>query len=107
MEEIKNIEDMPTRQNPFTVISKFTWENGGRDIQSNSSWSANPYGDDYAVVPDDMYEAIWETRGFCDIELSEDGTEVVSFTAREIPVFPEPLPEPTTDDVLNALLGVE
>ena len=24
-----------------------------------------------------------------------------------IPVMPEPLPEPTTDEVLNALLGVE
>ena len=49
------------------------------------------------MVPDAMVKGIMETRGFCDIALNEDGTEVVSFTAREIPVIPEP--EPVSDDV--------
>lgn len=80
-------ENINIRQNPFCVISKSTWENGGRDIQSNSAWSANPYGEEYAVVPDGMVESIMETSGFCDIELNEDGTEVVAFTALPIPAL--------------------
>lgn len=105
MEDI--IENLPKRENPFCIIAKEPWENGGRDLQSNQAWSVNPYGDDYAVVPDEMVQEIMETRGFCDIELNEDGTEVVSFTAREIPEIPEVTPEPSTSDVLNTLLGVE
>lgn len=100
------IVELPQRVNPFCIISKFTWENGGRDIQTNSGWNENPYGKDYAIVPDEMVPGIKETQGFCDIVLNEDGTEVVEFTAREIPEFPEQEPEPTTDDIINALLGV-
>lgn len=101
------MENVKQRKNPFCVIAKEPWENGGRDLQSNGAWSENPYGDGYAVVPDEMVPDIMETHGFCDIELSEDGTEIVSFTAREIPEIPVEEPEPGTDEVLNALLGVE
>ncbi|MBR6538112.1 MAG: hypothetical protein IKT67_13025 [Lachnospiraceae bacterium] len=92
------IFEIPQRVNPFCVISKATFgEYAVRDIQTNSAWSENPY-EDYAVVPDDMVLAIQETRGFCDIELNEDGTEVVEFTAREIPEIPEiPSEEPTEE----------
>jgi hypothetical protein len=101
------IELPPQRVNPFCVISKNTFgEYAVRDIQTNSSWGANPY-EDYAVVPDDMVLDILETRGFCDIVLNEDGTEVVEFTAREIPNIPVAEAEPTTEDILNALLGLE
>lgn len=100
------IVEIPQRVNPFCVISKATFgEYAVRDIQTNSAWSENPYSD-YAVVPDDIVQEIMETKGFCDIELSEDGTEVVSFTAREIPEIPTQEAEPTTDDIINALLGV-
>lgn len=110
-EEIKNetVEEVWERKNPFCVISKETFgDYAVRDIQTNCAWSANPYGENYAVVPDDMVEAIMETHGFCDLELNEDGTEVVAFTALEIPVIPEE-PEPeteevTTDDLANAIL---
>jgi hypothetical protein len=96
-------EFLPQRVNPFCVISKNTFgEYAVRDIQTNSAWSANPY-EDYAVVPDDMVLDIMETRGFCDIVLNEDGTEVVSFTALVIPVIPVEEAEPTTDDIVNAL----
>ena len=100
--------EIPQRKNHFCVISKFTWENGGRDIQKNSGWSANPYPEDYAIVPDDMVPDIEETRGFCDIVLSEDGTEVVGFTPREIPEIPreETEAKPSTEEILNTLLGV-
>lgn len=97
------IEEIPQRVNPFCVIRKEPWgEYNVHDIQTNASWGANPY-EDYAVVPDDMVEAIMETRGFCDIELNEDGTEVVSFNAREIPEIPEPEAEPTQEERIAVL----
>lgn len=104
-EENKDIltEELPTRKNPFCVISKATYGDYAlRDIQTNSAWSGNPYGDDYAVVPDDMVEDILATRGFCDIVLNEDGTEVVSFTALEVPEIPEPEDQPTQLDRIEA-----
>ena len=95
------IFEIPQRVNPFCVISKDTFgEYAVRDIQTNSAWSENPYGEDYAVVPDDMVTAIMETKGFCDIELNEDGTEVVEFTAREIPYIPQEEPQPSDIDIL-------
>lgn len=111
-EENKDIltEELPTRKNPFCVISKATYgDYAVRDIQTNNAWSGNPYGDEYAVVPDDMVQDIMETHGFCDITLNEDGTEITGFTALEIPEIPEPEPEPepSTEEVLNTLLGVE
>ena len=105
MTEVKNMEtteEIVTRKNDFCVISKEANENGWHDLQTNSAWSANPYGADYAIVPDDMVEAIMVTCGYCNIELNEDGTEVVSFTAKEIPTFPEPEPQPTQLDIIEA-----
>ena len=97
------IIEIPQRVNPFCVISKDTFgEYAVRDIQTNSAWGSNPY-EDYAVVPDDMVTAILETRGFCDIVLNEDGTEVVSFTAREIPEIPTPEPEPSAEERIAEL----
>lgn len=86
-------KEIVERKNPFCVISINTFgEYAVHDIQTNSSWGANPYGDTYAVVPDEMVEEIMETRGFCDIAV-EDGV-VTGFTAREIPEIPTPDPEP-------------
>lgn len=105
-EEIKDTiltEEHPTRKNPFCVISKPTYGDYAiHDIQTNSAWSGNPYGEEYAVVPDNMVEAILETRGFCNIVLNADGTKVVSFTTLEIPEIPEPTVEPTQLDVIEA-----
>ena len=112
VEEIttEKIVEIPQRENPFCVISKNTFgEYAVRDIQTNSAWSANPY-EDYAVVPDDMVLAIMETRGFCDIALNEDGTEVVEFTPLEIPDIPVPEPESVPanesvwDEMANAIM---
>ena len=105
------MEEIPQRVNPFCVISKDAIEvediNSKKHdlhmIETNSSWGRNPYGNEYAVVPDDMVQAILETKGFCDIVLNEDGTEVVSFTAREIPVIPEPEAEPTQEEKIAVL----
>ena len=96
-----------TRMNPFCVISKATYgEFEVHDIQTNNAWNKNPYGDEYVVVPDNMVQAIMETRGFCDIVLNDEETELVSFTALDIPEIPEPEPEPTAEEMLNAMLGV-
>ena len=98
------IVEIPQRVNPFCVISKATYgEYAVRDIQTNSAWSENPYGEDYAVVPDDMVADILETKGFCDIVLNEDETEVVEFTAREIPSIPEAPHEPTLEERVTTL----
>lgn len=103
IEETEQIE-IPQRVNPFCVISKDTFgEYNVRDIQTNSSWGSNPYGDGYAVVPDDMVTDILETRGFCDITLNEDETEIVGFTAREIPEIPEAPHEPTAEERIAEL----
>ena len=75
----------------FCVISKEKYgEYAVHDIQTNSVWESNPYGDDYAVVPEEMIESIQETKGFCDIKLNKSGTKVIAFTAREIPKIEEP-----------------
>ncbi|MBR5485825.1 MAG: hypothetical protein IKV41_04885 [Oscillospiraceae bacterium] len=99
------MDEIQTRQNPFCAISKAVFgEYSVRDIQTNAAWSENPYGDDYAVVPDDMVQDILATHGFCDIELNDEGTEVVSFKAREIPEIPEKETEPTAEDDAAAML---
>ena len=110
----EEIIEIPQRVNPFCVISKDAIKvedvNGKKHdlhmIETNSSWGSNPYPKEYAVVPDDMVPAIMETMGFCDITLSEDGTEAVEFVAREIPKITATEPEPTTDDIVNTILGV-
>ena len=97
------MEEVVERKNNFCVVAKEADENGWRSIQTNSTWSSNPYGETFAVVPDDMVPAIMKTMGFCDILLNEDGTEVVEFTATEIPDFPEPEYEPTAEERLAAV----
>ena len=95
---------MNERKNPLCVISIETYgDYAVHDIQTNSAWTENPYND-YAVVPDDMVEDIMNTRGFCDIVLNDEGSEVISFIAREIPE-PKPIEsEPTAEDDIDAML---
>lgn len=100
----EEIVELPQRVNPFCVISKCVYgEYAVHDIQTNSSWGENPYPEEYAVVPDDMVQEILATKGFCNIELNEDGTEVVGFTANEIPEIPTPEPEPTAEERIAEL----
>ena len=93
-----------TKKNPICVISIETFgEHKMHDIQTNSSWHKNPYDKNYAVVPDDMVNDIIGTRGFCDITLNEDKTEITSFVAREIPNTSSPkTPEPSALEQLRA-----
>ena len=41
------VEEIVTRKNPFCVIGKYANEHCRHDLQINSAWSCNPYGDDY------------------------------------------------------------
>lgn len=101
MDNIKNNE---TNNGVLCVISKDTFgEFGARDVQTNSFWTENPYGEDYAVVPANLIDGVIETRGFCDIELNDDGTEIISFTPREIPKTLTLQKQPTTQERLVAL----
>lgn len=91
------------RKNPLCVISKRTFGDCEiRDVQTNTAWTKNPYGDEYAIVPDEMVQDIMSTNGFCDIVLNKEGTEIVSFTARKVPEIPEPVTEPTQLDRIEA-----
>lgn len=91
------------RENPFCIISKEAFDElNVRSIRTSTAWLDNPDPDNFAVVPDDMVPSILNTSGFCDIELNEDGTEVVAFTAKEIPELPEPEDSPTQLDIIEA-----
>jgi hypothetical protein len=92
----------------FCVISKNTiGEHSLHNIQTNSGWNKNPYGEDYVVVPENLIKDILNTKGYCDIILNEEGTEIVSFIAREIPKLPcAEVEDVSINDVVNALLGV-
>lgn len=92
-------ENIIERKNPFCVISLEPNEYGWRNIQTGSAWTVNPYPDTHIPVADALVENIRKTRGFCDITLNEEGTEVISFTAREIPEIPDPVPEPSEDEL--------
>ena len=75
--------------------------NGGHRNQWTEQKIEVPEG--WAIIPDDM--SIPHTFPFVDIETAEG--VVISMTAGTMPA-PVPVEtEPTADDVLNALLGVE
>ena len=91
--------------NLVCVISLNTFgEYGIRDIQTNSSWTKNPYTD-YVVVPEELIEGVLATEGFCDIELNKDRTEIVSFTPLPIPEIPMTVAddEPTLEERVKSL----
>lgn len=70
------------------VISKDTCgEYAVHDIQTNSCWCSCVL-EGYALIPDELVSGILATKGYCDITLNDEGTEVVSYTAREIPQVP-------------------
>ena len=96
-------EEILKRENSFCIISTDVYgDNAVRDIQTNTGWHKNPYDSGYVVVPDNMVLDILETKGYCDIVLNDDNTEVVSFTAREIPEVNEVENEPTEYEKLRA-----
>lgn len=85
------------------IIKIEKMESGAHCNQTIDRLSKIPEG--WAVIPDDM--EIPSTFPFVDIEVNEDSI-VTSMTEGIVPE-PEVRPddEPTTNEILNALLGVE
>lgn len=84
------------RMHPFTVISVMGTEEYPtlHDIQQNSAWSENPYGETYALVPDDMVDEVMSIGCWCNITVED--CVLTSITKVEPPKpKPEPEPEPT------------
>ena len=102
-------EEVATRKNPFCVIKIEVNENGWHDLQTNSSWTSNPYGTEFVEVEDELVPSIMETNGYCNITLNEEGTKCISFVTTEKPIVPEPEPEPeyepTAEELISALIG--
>lgn len=90
-----------TRKNDFCIIIKTPNENGWYDIQKCSAWTAVP-SDDYAEVLDELVEGAFATGGYLIPTFNEDGTKMIDYKATEIPVLPEPDPQPTQLDLIEA-----
>lgn len=74
----------------MVIIAKVIFnEVGRRSIIKDVEYTEEAFPD-YAIIPEELVKGILATEGFCDIELTENGREVVSFTAREIPAEPKP-----------------
>ena len=84
-------------------------ENGGRPPMQ--SWNGEPPAG-YALVPDALdTSAFYDFMGFVTLEL--DGSTVTAMTGNQEALdaykasLPEPVePPPTTEEILNAMLGV-
>ena len=84
------------------VISKESYGDlYAREIRTNVEYIEEQYLD-FAIVPPELVDGIVATKGYCDLELSEDGKTVVSFTAKEIPVLP-----PSPQDYEARILALE
>lgn len=86
------------------IIEIEALSNGGHRNQTIDGVLSNiPIG--WAVIPDDM--EIPSTFPFVNIEVNSDGivTSMTEGVVPELPPAPEPIP--TTDEILDALLGVE
>ena len=86
------------------IVEIKAFDNGAHNNQTIDG-VFNVIPDGYAVIPDDM---ICDNFPFGEVKAEEiNGVmTVVSWSAREIPEEKPIEAEPTTDDVLNALLGV-
>lgn len=76
-------------------------ENNLHVIESQSH-RTSVWMDGYIEIPSELVEEVTATGGYCDL-IIEDGI-LVGVTPTE---KPEPVePEPTTEELLNAMLGV-
>ena len=88
----------------MTIIEISARPDGGHGLQSQSGRTAC-WLPGWIEVPTHLEAAVWDTSGWCDLEIQ--GGKLVGITPTEQPE-PEPVPEPepSDTDVLNALLGV-
>lgn len=87
----------------MTIIKIESLESGIRPIESQSHrrgcWLPG-----YIEVPPHLEAAVWSSGGWCDLTI-EDGM-LVGITPTERPPETVIEPEPTADELMNILLGV-
>lgn len=77
------------------LIIKILAEENGQHMFESQSHRTECWMAGYLPVPFEFEETVFGCMGFCDIELNEDGTEIINITALEIPdPEPDPVPEP-------------
>ena len=84
----------------LTIIEIAAREDGGHGLQSQSH-RTECWLEGWIAVPEELTEAVWESGGYCELDIQNGG--LVGITPTERP--PEPEPEPTVEDVFNVLLG--
>ena len=80
------------------LIIKIVAEENGQHMFESQSHRTECWMDGYVAVPPELEDCDFGCMGFCNIELNEDGTEIINITALEIP-DPEPIPEPEPEPV--------
>jgi hypothetical protein len=86
------------------LIIKILAEENGQHMFESQSHRTKCWIDGFLPVPSEFEDVVFGCQGFCNIKLNKDGTEIVGITALDIPEIVDA--EPTTEELLNAMLGV-
>lgn len=96
------------------IIKLIANDNGSRPALQTWSRTTPPKG--YAICPEEFYEVFYSTTpaGFVNITVENDVVTSMEVNQEALDAYlaslpdpePEVEPEPSADDVLNALLGV-
>ena len=84
----------------LTIIEVAAREDGGHGLQSQSH-RTECWLEGWVAVPPELEQAVWDCRGYCELEI-QDGV-LTGVKPGEPPAPPEP--EPTQEDRLSALEG--
>ena len=89
-----------------TIIKLEAEPSGFHLVESQSHREENWMGEGWTEVPPELVETVMQCGGWCSLEM-QDGV-LAGITPAERPETPpEPVQEPTADEIFNALLGVQ
>ncbi|NLB29738.1 MAG: hypothetical protein GX823_05880 [Clostridiales bacterium] len=83
------------------IIHKTTNQVQTMSTHPNDNWM----GEEWALVPPELHERAWELAPYCIPEFDGDGNLIDIQDSGGRP--PEPGPEPTADELLSLILGVD
>lgn len=83
------------RNNQLTIIEIEAREDGGHGLQSQSG-RTECWMEGWIAVPEDLADQIWDTGGYCDLQIEND--VLVGIIPRE-----KPVPVPTVSEQIQAL----
>lgn len=95
------------------IITLIARENGGRPPLQ--TWDYPTLPDGYAFCPDEFYGVFYSTdpAGFVNIEVTGDTVTAMTVNQAALDAYiaanppqPDADPEPTADELINAMLGV-